>query len=97
MTATILDAGLDTDSIDLLDFDYAPPCDATDENDVPCPRVAVFLLVKKCCGTKFLACEECFFGWKEQINSYDVSTVCNECGHVFAPKEDPLKFVGRIS
>ena len=97
MTATILDEGLDTAVIDALDFQYAPQCEAVDENEVRCENEAEFILLKVCCGTKFLVCEDCLFGWKNAVSEYNIRPVCFECGRVFEINEDPLKFMGRIT
>lgn len=97
MTATITEEDVDTDQVHALDFQYAPQCEATDENDNRCENKADFILAKKCCGTNFLVCEDCYYAWIQSVKDGPMVAVCEECGHVFKKNEDPMMFLRRIT
>lgn len=50
-----VDMGLDIESIEALDFEYAPPCDW---NEGDCGKTAEWKMVVSCCGHMFLFCEQ---------------------------------------
>jgi hypothetical protein len=56
MTVTEIEA------IDHLDFDFAPPCESVTTNGTPnCPgpRTAEWRVIRACCGSLALYCDEC--------------------------------------
>ena len=55
MTETTI--GLDIESIEHLDFEFAPPCDSRAEGG--CDNVAEWKGVLACCGSTMLICQEC--------------------------------------
>ena len=57
MTAVIED--VDTDSILLLDFEYAPQCEYDEISGVEeCDQEAEFKMVLSCCAEVWLCCED---------------------------------------
>lgn len=50
--------GLDTDSIELLDFDYDVPCDIKiGEDKRDCDRPAEWVITLSCCGKQLMWCQ----------------------------------------
>lgn len=58
--STLIDEGVDTDTITVLDFDYAIPCDMNKFSEtVPnCENVAEWKITLSCCGTNLFLCQE---------------------------------------
>ena len=46
---------LDKDILELLDFEFAPPCEAP----IGCDREAEWKVIVACCGHLYLLCQEC--------------------------------------
>ena len=58
--STLIDEGLDTDSLTLLglDWSFAIPCDSVDENGEPdCDNPAEWKIQISCCGHVFFFCD----------------------------------------
>lgn len=59
MTATIVEQGVDTDSILLLDFDHAPQCEAEEHTGSDeCLNAAEYKMILSCCAELWLMCED---------------------------------------
>jgi hypothetical protein len=59
MTATIIEEEVDTDSITLLDFSYAPECEFRQHTgEEQCEEQAEYRLVLSCCAEVWLLCED---------------------------------------
>lgn len=93
MTVTI--EGVDTDTIDMLDFDHAIQCEAIDENDIQCENEAQHIIRRRCCKQEFFICSDCYTDWKEYVSHVDIF-VCFICDAQFF-FEDPMEYLGRIN
>ena len=80
MTATILEN--DTDILESLDFEFAPPC----ENVHGCDNTAEWTLTVACCGYMRLVCQKCvdeLLAWHRaasKVPNYGIR--CKLCDHI---------------
>lgn len=59
MTTTIEETGVDTESITLLDFEYAPECEYREISGTEdCDDPAEYKMVLSCCAEVWLCCED---------------------------------------
>lgn len=76
MLATIMDSALDSDDLELIDFEEEIACD-TDE----CENAAEYRVRLSCCGYLILPCEDCLIeskNWlKRQIGKTLICGICN--------------------
>jgi hypothetical protein len=71
---------LDADLLSLLDFEYAPPCEAADPDGTNgCDKTAEWKLIVSCCGAVWLLCEE-----HKELNvnviAREMVVDCRSCG-----------------
>lgn len=89
--------GVDTDTIELLDFEHVPPCEAEYDDGVTCENEAKFICMVRCCGNICLFCEECFFGFVEYAKRWQGREyICKFCEVTFEICPEHLKVVGRV-
>ena len=89
--------GVDTDTIELLDYEHVPTCEAEYDNGDTCDHEAKFICAVRCCGATILLCEECFFGFIEYAKKRrGVKYVCFFCDVTFVLSPEHMKVVGRV-
>lgn len=89
--------GVDTDTIEVLDFDHVPPCEAEYDNGSTCDHEAKFVCVVRCCGATILLCEECFIEFVEFAKKWrGTEYLCKFCDTAFALKPEHMKVVDRV-
>ena len=89
--------GVDTDTITLLDFDHAPVCEATYNDNRDCDQPAKFICSVKCCMGKILLCEDCFFAFLEYCRDFEgIEFFCAMCDQPGYLTTDHLKLLDRI-
>lgn len=95
---TLIDEDLDTFDLTDLDWDFAPPCDAHDDDGNGCDNTAEYIIVLSCCAKRLLLCEECLFGIVEWLKRMPLwrTMKCPHCDTILWMGPGHVKVIGRI-
>lgn len=83
----------DIESIELLDFEFAPPCEDTTEE---CDQTAEWFWIMACCGQIYLICDEHHHNTLRYKDAHSQDPAkCMQCGTTTTMGKFYLSF-GRI-
>ena len=95
MSATLIDNDLDTDILGMLDFEFAPPCEAP----AGCDGTAEWTIRTGCCGHLYILCQECcdsILEWITRCKAMPALGIqCKQCDNI-VPVNSFIHSVERI-